>query len=77
MDTLLDGWKTDVEYTTHFVEGETRDGLLSLIDKVEADVVVMGAVARSAIQRMFLGSTAEHVLDHLPCDLLIVKPPAK
>lgn len=77
MDQLMSAWKDSVEYTTHFIEGETRESLLSLIDEVNADVVVMGAVARSGIERMFLGSTAERVLDHLPCDLLIVKPQAK
>ena len=34
----------------------------------------MGAVSRRGLQRTFIGSTAEKVLDHLPCDLLIVKP---
>jgi universal stress protein E len=36
--------------------------------------MVMGAVSRSGLDRIFLGSTAERVLDRLPCDLLIVKP---
>ena len=43
---------------------------------LQADVLVMGAIARSGLQRIFLGSTAEDVLEHLPCDALIVKPPA-
>lgn len=73
MDELLKAWKTDIEYESHFVEGEIRESLLGLIEKVQADIVVMGAVARNALQRMFLGSTAERVLDHLPCDLFIVK----
>jgi universal stress protein E len=33
----------------------------------------MGAVSRSALERLFIGSTAEEVLDRVPCDLLIVK----
>lgn len=73
MDTLLSSWQSDVAYETHFVEGETRESLLSVIERTRADIVVMGAVSRSGLQRMFLGSTAERVLDHLPCDLLIVK----
>ncbi len=35
----------------------------------------MGAVARGRLQRAAIGSTAERVLDHLPCDVVIVKPP--
>jgi len=43
-------------------------------ERVRADIVVMGAVSRSRLQRIFVGNTAERVLDHLPCDVLIVKP---
>jgi universal stress protein E len=39
----------------------------------QADLVVMGAVARWSMQRTVIGSTAERVLDHLPCDILIVR----
>jgi universal stress protein E len=40
-----------------------------------ADIVVMGAIARSGLKRVFLGSTAERVLEALPCDVLVVKSP--
>ncbi|HLT91883.1 MAG TPA: universal stress protein [Woeseiaceae bacterium] len=39
-----------------------------------ADVVVMGVLARSVRSRDVVGSTAERVLDQLPCDVLIVRP---
>jgi universal stress protein E len=42
---------------------------------VRSDIVVMGAVSRSGLRRWILGNTAEGVLDHLSCDLLVVKPP--
>jgi len=44
-----------------------------VLDK-ETDVVVMGAVARRALRRLMLGSTAERLLDRLPCDILVMKP---
>lgn len=43
---------------------------------LKAQMVVMGAIARSRIDRLFLGNTAEQVLDALPCDVLIIKPKA-
>jgi universal stress protein E len=42
---------------------------------IHSDLVVMGAVSRSGLRGWILGHTAESLLDHLPCDLLIVKPP--
>ena len=42
---------------------------------LDADVIAMGAIARSGLKRIFVGSTAEDALERLPCDALIVKPP--
>jgi universal stress protein E len=60
----------------HLIEGETREVLVGAVDEYGADLVVIGAVARGALKRLALGSTAERVLDFVPCDLLIVKPDA-
>lgn len=56
------------------IDGETREVLVGAVDELDADVVVIGAVSRGALKRLALGSTAERVLDFVPCDLLIVKP---
>jgi universal stress protein E len=56
----------------HIQPGGARESLLGLTDRLRADVVVMGAVSRSGLERLFIGSTAEDLLDKLPCDLLIV-----
>jgi universal stress protein E len=58
----------------HVLQGHTRQLLVSSTDELRADVVVMGAISRSALERLFVGSTAEAVLDRLLCDVLIVKP---
>ena len=72
MDDLLAKRSKD-KFKAHLVEGTMRDELIALIQSEHADFVVMGAVSRNALQRLFLGSTAEQVLDHVPCDLLIVQ----
>ena len=59
---------------THLVAGLTHEELPSIAEELKADVVVMGAVARNRWKRLFIGATAERTLEHLPCDLLIVKP---
>lgn len=45
-----------------------------LVRKHRASLVVMGAVSRSAIGRLFIGHTAERLVDRLDCDVLVVKP---
>lgn len=42
--------------------------------KFNSAIVVMGALSRSGLKRLFFGNTAEALLDSLPCDFLIVKP---
>jgi universal stress protein E len=59
---------------THVQQGSTRQLLLTLTEQLRADAVVMGAVSRSGLKGLFLGNTAEDVLDRLHCDLIIVKP---
>lgn len=58
----------------HLVAGLTHEELPEIARTLKADVVVMGAVARNRWKRLFIGATAERTLEHLPCDLLIVKP---
>jgi universal stress protein E len=62
------------EEHSHLVAGLTHEELPAIADTLKADVVVMGAVARNRWKRLFIGATAERTLEHLPCDLLIIKP---
>lgn len=55
-------------------EGDATGVLNELVAKTKADLLVLGAVSRSALQRPFIGNTAERVIDKVQCDLLIVKP---
>jgi universal stress protein E len=59
---------------THLVSARTEEALPALAKELNAAVVVMGAIARNPIKRLFIGATAERTMDHLPCDLLVVKP---
>lgn len=58
----------------HLVSGIAHEELPELADELHASVVIMGAVSRNRLKRLFIGATAERTLEHLPCDLLIVKP---
>jgi universal stress protein E len=58
----------------HVEMGMAQDEMARIVKETGAQVVVMGAVSRSALKRLFIGSTAEHAIDRLDCDVLIVKP---
>ncbi len=63
------------EPNLHVDPGSAAEYLPRMAADWHADVVVMGALARSSLKRALLGSTAERVLEALPCDVLVVKPP--
>ena len=58
----------------HLASGIAHEELPAFANRINAGVVVMGAVARNRWKRLFIGATAERTLEYLPCDLLIVKP---
>jgi nucleotide-binding universal stress UspA family protein len=60
----------------HLEPGDPRQGIPEVATRLGSDLVVMGAVARSGVRRLLLGSTTEAVLDHLGCDVLAVRPTA-
>ncbi len=62
------------ENNLHLVSGLAHQELPALAETLKATVVVMGAVARNPLRRIYIGSTAERTLEQLPCDMLVVKP---
>lgn len=59
---------------TDVLEGAPATALPEYAAGCGINLLVMGAVARGALQALLVGRTAERVLDRLPCDLLIWKP---
>lgn len=55
--------------------GEPVKALSDTARRWKADVLVSGAVSRSALKRLFVGNTAERLLDEVKCDVLVVKVP--
>lgn len=59
----------------HLQSGGVDEVLCGLARQHMIDIMAMGAVSRRSLKRTLIGSTAESVLEQLPCDLLIVKSP--
>jgi universal stress protein E len=74
VDALLSEYQLGSE-RIHLELGGPAQVLPRAAESLHADVLTMGAIARSGLKRIFIGSTAEDVLERLPCDALIVKPP--
>ena len=40
----------------------------------EADLIIMATHGRKGLEKLFLGSTAEKVVEHTPCPVLLLRP---
>ena len=62
------------EKMTHVEKGLPEEVIPDLAEHLQAGIVVLGTIGRTGISAAFLGNTAEQVIDHLRCDLLVIKP---
>jgi universal stress protein E len=58
----------------HVKEGTVSDVIEAAVRRLKTEVLVMGAVSRSRLGTPIIGGTAERVIDHVDCDVLVVKP---
>jgi len=56
----------------HQLPGRAHELLPMFAQTHGASLMVMGALSRGGITRRYIGNTAARVLDHLPCDILVV-----
>lgn len=59
---------------THLIKGLPRQEIPVLTKQIDADLIVMGTVARTGIPGFIMGNTAETILNQIDCSVLAVKP---
>lgn len=58
-----------------FVEQGSDYGELVLrAEKWQADLLIVGSHGRTGVERLLLGSVAEHLVRHAPCTVLVARP---
>ena len=54
----------------HIEQGQPIDIILNCAEKINADLIVLGTVARSGIKSWIIGNMAEKIMDKTRCDIL-------
>ena len=54
------------------MDGDPAEALLRVARSEDAALIVVGQTGSGYVTRALLGSTAENVLRHAPCDVLVV-----
>ncbi|MEL6795764.1 MAG: universal stress protein [Planctomycetota bacterium] len=62
-------------YEVHHVRGHPAYAVPHHAEHLGLDILVMGTVARTGIPGLFIGNTAENIMQKLGCSLVATKPP--
>jgi nucleotide-binding universal stress UspA family protein len=66
---------TGLEVEEVIVHGDAAAEIVRVAGEQEVDLIVISSHGRTGLGRMIFGSTAEAVVRHASCPVLVVKPP--
>ncbi len=75
MPGVLRAYNGPYRRAIHMPKGSAEKVMAPLAAELQADIVVVGTVARTGISGLIIGNTAEAILDQLRCSVLAIKPP--
>ena len=63
-----------IEVEELIVHGEAASEIVRVAKEKEVDLIVVSSHGRTGLGRILFGSTAEAIVRHAPCPVLVVKP---
>ncbi len=65
---------SEIHHEVHLPRGVVQQKIVSVVEKEEIDLIVMGTVNRGRVPGFLIGHVAESVLESVRCGVLTVKP---
>jgi len=75
LQTLVDRVKESVTATEAVGEGKAWVEICKAAEEEKADIIVIGSHGRTGLSHILIGSTAETVVRHSSCPVLVVRNP--
>ncbi|MDT2827137.1 MAG: universal stress protein [Enterococcus viikkiensis] len=63
----------EVHLTSQIVAGNPKREIVELAEKLDTDLIVMGATGLGALSLLLVGSTTAYVVNQAPCNVMVVK----
>lgn len=63
-----------VVFNHALVKGDAKKAIPEAAKDLQTDLLIMGSANRSGVQGLFIGNTAEAIIDRLACSVFVVKP---
>ena len=67
------GEKAKVNVETILLEGNPADKLIRYAEEEEMDIVIMGTIGKTGMERLLLGSVTENVIRHSRVSVMVMK----
>ena len=74
-DNTLSNAQLQPDTHAHLVDGTPLRAITGLIHLYRIDLLIMGSIGRSGLDRLVIGNTAEQLFNEVNCSVLVVKPP--
>lgn len=77
--SVLESYKAEAKeaglenVTLEIIKGDARYGIVEFADTAKADLVVVGATGKGAIERAMMGSVSEYVVRNVKSHVLVIK----
>lgn len=75
LQTLVDRVKESVTATEAVREGKVWVEICKAAEEEKADIIIIGSHGRTGLSHILIGSTAETVVRHSSCPVLVVRNP--
>ena len=62
----------EVEFEVHAL-GNPKKEIINFAKQFELDLIVVGSNGKGLLDRMLVGSTTSYVVNHAPCNVMVVK----
>jgi nucleotide-binding universal stress UspA family protein len=72
-ELVEDGKQKGVTVTSHLDVGHAGDTILKTAASIGCDLIVMGSLGKTKLDRLLLGSVSSHVVNYAKTNVLIVK----
>ncbi len=70
---ILKAREPGVSVSTRTVRGYPADEINKIAKDENYDMIVVGNLGKTGIERMLMGSVSENVVRHAPCPVLVVR----
>ncbi len=72
-NAVATGVKAGVPLKTHLRQGHAGQELLNLAEELDADLIVLGSLGKSGIERLLIGSVSSFVVTNSPVTTMVVR----